>query len=160
MFLKDFTFTECVPMPSAMFPEGSFLLLLIPYSLPWAYFQSSFLLSHALWSMTGAVNTWNELIPQSSSLAPILGSLSWMFGLWELSSSPPCLQGGWVTFYMWQTHGCLSCLCMGLDVDWHGTNGNLILYSHSSKPCCIAQQVARVRPKAWETSSVWVSFHV
>lgn len=44
----------------------------------------------------------------------------------------PSLPGSWVTFYMWQAHGCTFCLCVGLDVDWQGTNSNSVLYSQSS----------------------------
>lgn len=44
----------------------------------------------------------------------------------------PSLQSDWVIFYMWQTHGGTFCCCIGLDVDWRGTNSNSILYSQSS----------------------------
>lgn len=62
-----------------------------------------------------------------------LGSLSQMSGCKNFPGGiVPFLQGGWVTFYMWQAHDCTFCLCMGLDVDWQGTNSNFILYSQSS----------------------------
>lgn len=36
----------------------------------------------------------------------------------------PSLWGGSEHSYMWQAHGYIVCLCVGLNVDWQGTNGN------------------------------------
>lgn len=68
---------------------------------------------------------------------------------------PP--QGGWVTFYIWQAHGCTFCHGVGLGVDWHSTNSNFILYSQSSTQLYFSPR-GKGWTKGWEQLGVsgWV----
>lgn len=135
LFLSSATFGECVPFaPRLCFQQET----PVPSSL---YFTSCpfsfFFFPMQSWMVkTGevrvtlilAVNSFLILHSPSHSnpWVKCLGYKSFPGGV------VPSLPGSWVTFYMWQAHGCTFCLCVGLDVDWQGTNSNSILYSQSS----------------------------
>ena len=149
-------FGECAQLgPQAVLPEENILalpkeniLLSFPFFLicPLYFF---FFPMHRWMVKTGKVRDPSVLAMNSfwlfSSLFPHLYPWVRRLGCENFPGGVVfSLQGGWVTLYMWQAHGCAFCLCMGLDVDWQGTNSNFILYTQSS-----AKLHASPGGKAW-----------